>query len=584
MRKLNFLLNTLSYLSFRQIYFLIFNKLIKGKLNSIFVYFFIKLTAEPIYIHFDDIKKKQSELFGNDNIWETSITKSNKEIQYYTELKHNIKAFLGNNNPNIFINFWNFPAEDVEINYNYQRFYLFSEAFEELKVPAEKRIELIITWIENNKNKKLAWMGFNCALRLINWLRIIRDVEIENISEEQWKIIGTSIYQQNEFNKKNIEHHIPGNHVLVQYYSLWLISVLFEEWFEPKFTEKWLIKLIDEFDKEFLKKGLHFELSTHYHLQITLVGLYLISHLRNLDYPIPEVLGDVVNKAVGVIKKFMIGKYYPLIGDGCYCFFHQNVNEDLSNFNYLLNKLKIPQTKLERISNLDDVYISLDSNTFKTIFDIGEIGLKQNSGHGHADTLSFILGYKNIPIFIDPGTRRYSNNKIDLELKRSLSHNTVNVGHFDQATLWGFFRWAYLPENIRYKHEVISANECLLEGAFEGFHELGGIKHKRKILVGENEIIIDDKINGKIKNFVEINFILHPEIKVYEQSGTIILESKDNKFIIEEHVDRSLTKEIKEQLIYDGYDFPIKSNKIIFRSEQPNTDSFKSKIMFRVLN
>ncbi len=584
MRKLSLLINALSYLSPRQIYFIFFNKLIKGKFNSIYVYFFSKFTTKPANVHFDDVKKRLNQLLGDDNIWQTGITEPNNEHHYYHELKQNIKSFAGNNNLDTFLNSWNIPTEDVELNYNYQRFYLFSEAFEDLKVPDEKRIKLIIAWVENNENKKLAWTGFNCAIRLINWIRIIYSCQSSSMLEENWAVILQSIYQQHKYNSSNIEHHIPGNHVLFQYYSMWLISLLFKEWFTRGNEENILTKLVDEFDMEFLNSGLHFELSTHYHLQITLVGLYVYSHLFNLNKSIPELLINIINRSVKVVNTVLLGKYYPLIGDGCYCFFHKNTDEDLANLNNLLNKLKISVPSDEMISNVDDTYLIISSKCFKTIFDVGEIGLKQNPGHGHADTLSILIGYKNSPVFIDPGTKRYTNSPEDLTFKRTNHHNTVGVGNYDQATLWGFFRWAFIPKIISSNIIQQSDNSILLHGKFEGFYEIGGITHEREIEISDEEVIITDKLEGKLENFIQISFILHPEVKIVKNDGKNLIITNSGTVELREQSDITGALNVSDLNIYESYNSPIQSKKLTFTYKINDKSCFNSKISLKVFN
>lgn len=584
MRKLKLLLNTLSNLSLRQIYFIFFNKLIKGKLNSIYVHFFTKLTTKPIYVQFDVVKKNLSKLFGNADIWQTDISKGKKESHYYTELKHNVKVFIEDNNLNNFFNFWNIPVLDVEINYNYQRFYLFAEVFEELKVPNEKRIELIIAWIEENKNKKLGWTGFNCAIRLVNWTRIIYSCSNLSIPEKNWVRIQQSIYHQYKFNSANVEHHIPGNHVLLQYYSMWLISVVFDKWFNRENEQDLLNKLVKEFDAEYLKNGLHFELSTHYHLQITLVGLYIYDHLRSLNKPIPEILTNIVNRSVNVTHKFLLGEYYPLIGDGCYSFFHKNTAEDLSNFNYLISKLKISEAADEPVSNIDDTYLIANSKSFKIVFDVGKIGLKSNPGHGHADTLSVIIGYKNTPIFIDPGTKRYLNSSEDLIYKRTSYHTTVSVNDSDQASLWGFFRWAFIPKKINCRIIQQSNENIILQGKFEGFYELGGITHEREIEILPEEVIITDKLEGKLENFIQINFILHPEVKIVQKDGKNLIITYAGTFELKELNNLQASVNVSQLEIYESYNSPIQSKKLAFTYKIMDRSCFKSKISLKVFD
>lgn len=560
-----------------------YNKLIKKKLNAMLVKINDNLINPPKNLDLKNAQRNINQVLGSDSILDEGVEVIDSHNSYYQELKNIVNTVSDGSDVACFDNYWNKPSDDVELNYNYQRFYLFNEVFTELKTPDKIKIDLILSWINGTKNINFAWTGFNCAIRLINWIKILKSIDHENIGDQTWNEIQSSIYQQHKFNKSNIEHHIPGNHVLLQYYSQWLISIIFPDWIKKSEEEKTLQKLVSEIEKEYLNSGLHFELSSHYHLQITLVGMYLISHLEKLGHKVPNELSVIMSKAVALIDDFLIGDYYPSIGDGCYNFFHESKYEDLQNLFYLKKELQIETEKIREVTSYDDIYIVLRRKKFHVIFDVGEIGLKQNSGHGHADTLNFLLGYKNIPIFIDPGTRRYSNTQIDLTLKRSNSHNTVSVDGYDQAKLWGFFRWAYMPEVSKPKYETVSDDKYLLEGKFIGFPDLDGLQHFRRLTVSESEVIIEDNLEGKIQKFVEINFILHPEIKVYENPTGLILESTRNKFTLQNLSNNNLNYEIKEQSVYEGYDFQTKSNKIVFKCKTGPIKSFDSKIQLKVI-
>ena len=584
MQKLNLFLDSLKRLSLKQTFFLGYNKIIKKKLYPLILYINGIRRKPKIKTQFADVINNITGLIGTENIWQAGINNYLNHSEYYNELKQNIIYYADRRDIGVIKGLWNKTEDDVELNYNYQRFYLFNEIFTELRISDEIKIELILGWINNNTNVKLAWSGFNCAIRLINWMKILADIDSTCISTEQWEIIERSIYLQHKFNKTNIEHHIPGNHVLFQYYSEWLIAIIFSKWVDKYEEKKIFDLLLTEFNNEFLDSGLHFELSSHYHLQITLIALYLFIHLQNLNRKIPSKLTSIINRAVDIVHKFMIGEYYVMIGDSCYNFFHESKKEDLENLLFLEGRIPKHNNAGEKLSVLNDQYIILNNKNFHLIFDTGEIGLRQNPGHGHADILSFILGYKGEPIFVDPGTKRYSNNISDLELKRSSLHNTISVNNSDQAKLWGFFRWAYLPNVFACNHETTSSGSIVLEGSYEGFYDLGGIKHKRRISIGTDDIIIEDNLKGKIKNLVQLNFILHPDIKYEEQGQNIILYNKMNKFIVADMLGTDVLVEIEDQLIYDSYNTPTPSKKMVFTYTINSLQSFKSMLSIKVLN
>ena len=582
LKKINLFLNTLLKLSLSQIFFLGYNKIIKSKLKPILVVINKTLYRLNNFLAFKTISEELNNVIGLDSIWQVGVEQSQNHYQYYNELKANIIDFTNSGDISVIETYWNTAADDVEVNYNYQRFYLFKEVFDELDTSDDIKIHLMLEWITKSNNVHLAWTGFNCALRIINWLKILNDISHENILRVTWSIIQQSIYLQHRFNLSNIERHIPGNHVLFQYYSAWLISEIFSGWKTKIDSERSLQKLLGEIDVEFLDSGLHFELSTHYHLQISLVGLYLIGHLQNLNREVPEGLLGIMIKAATVIDNFMIGEYFPLIGDGCYNFFHEKYDEDIQNFYHLRDKF-LHTKKMDPITNYDDQYILIKDKNYHIIFDVGEIGLKQNPGHGHADLLSFILGYNGIPIFIDPGTFQYNNIEASLNLKRTSSHNTVSVNGEDQVKLWGFFRWAYLPKHIVSKYNINDNGTMYAEGEFVGYRHIGEIKHKRLIKIENNSVIIKDILKGKSGNSIQVNFVLHPDISVEKKDNGIILSTGLYKFELSSNT-KNIIPTVQDIMIYISYNEPTSSIKIFFEKKNIVADEFRSEVILKLIS
>ena len=583
MNKLVLIIDTLRRLSPAQIFFLGYNKVVKKKLNPIILKINKKNLNSSEEIEFIELKKRIELLLGSELVWSEGITHKNQTRKYYKDLESNLVHFAKENDISVFNSLWNEKTDDIEINYNYQRFYMFDEAFAELSISEELKIRLMIAWINNSTNIDYAWSGFNCAMRLINWIKILSNIDSDEIDKTNWSLIQNSIYQQHVFNKNNIEHHIPGNHILLQYYSLWLIAVLIPEWNKDNEEKQILTLLLDEVENEFLQSGLHFELSTHYHLQITLIIFYLLDHLEKLKREIPEDLRKLSLKAYLIIQSMTSNGYYPQLGDACYNFFHENKYDDLKNLFSITNRYNLSSDVIDKAQNYNDKFYVVSEYGFNIIFNVSEIGLKNNPGHGHADALSIILSYKNEPLFIDPGVRRYSNSSEDLSFKKTQSHNTVSIGDYDQSILWGFFRWAFPHKVLNRELSVDQKNRYTLSGKIRGFKNAGGINHERKVEIDRNEILITDQLDGNIKDFIQINFILHPQINASIENQKVILTSKENKFVLEHQNEDNLKLSIHSQAVYDEYDRYERTKKIVFMSHN-KTDKFYSRILLKVID
>ncbi len=582
MKKVILYLNTLSNLTYTQLFFLFYNKLIKKKFLSLFLLSYNSNLSKNKRNKFEEIKGRINKIFGEQHIWNLGIKNEDCHSNYYETLKNHIILFAREKNINPIKKLWIENSDDIELNYNYQRFYLFKEVFDEIKLSDDKQLRIIKKWIKINKKNHLAWTGFNCAIRLINWIKIIQGIDPKKIQPEEWDFIEDSIYKQYRFNRNNIEYHIPSNHIILQYYSVWLITNIFTQWCVPSHkVEKINQNLINEFKVEFSDDGLHFELASHYHLQIVLLGLTVIHQFRNLGVEFPIDVQKLILAGTEIIERFLIDEYFPSISDECYNFFHENRTQDLQNIRFLKNKITSKKKYKEKICLIDNSYLFMEDYSFKVIFDVGEISLKSTPGHGHADILSIILGYNDIPIFIDPGTFQYNNKKESLMLKRTSYHNTVDVDGEDQAKLWGFFRWAYLPKDIASSFKTLDKNTVVLEGEFLGFRHIGGIKHKRRITFNKAMFKINDFLTGNLGKFIHINFILHPDIKIKYDENYILLESKLNIFKISSK--QNTTIKIEEINIYNSYNTPSSSKKIVFEYENNHTKEFQTEIIFEVI-
>lgn len=562
LKKINLYTDTIKRISPKQNFYLLQEKLLKKILP-------IRI-ASPRQIKNQISGKNKTEKFkkisnqlklhdSEINIWDLGFEFTISKHMYVSFVSEILTSYSISSDKNVLIKFWEHKHDDIEFIYNLQRMYLFSELMESLNFSDNQKFTVIISWIDNFPPKKgNAWMGFNCSIRMINWIKILSSIKsFELTNEEYVEKIFSSIYQNLDFIIRNIEHHIPGNHVVFQYFSVWLLVNLLEDNRAKVYSELFE----SEFINEFLDSGLHFELSTHYHLQVLQLGVYysLIKY-KELER-IPSELLNVITKAYQIMAYFTVYKNsLPLIGDNCYNFFHSNLVEDAKNLNYLKSYFRIDDN-IEKIKEIESNYLIINRFNSHLIFDIGNIGLKQNPGHGHSDLLSILYSHNGIPIFTDPGTKRYSNKPENLELKRASSHNTISVNGEDQSKLWGFFRWAFLPDKINYKYSD-EGDLIKLEGDYLGFRNIGNVKHKREIELNNVELKIIDYVEFNELKHIEQNFVLSEYVSVIEEQNKIILVVDSHKFemIIESKFNYKF--EVLNQKLYKSYDNPIDSKKI----------------------
>ena len=491
---------------------------------------------------------------------------------YYRDLAYSLNK-LKLNKSKIFENLWDRDESDLEVKNNYQRFHLFAEIGKTIGINASAIFSLISNWIIFFRPRKnIAWNSFNCSVRLINWMKMFSLIADDfQVDSDEWRKIQKSVFKQTYFISKSIEKHIPGNHVLIQYYSLWLISILFPEWEKSLILLRKIDKLFEgELNREFLNEGFHFEQSYHYHLQSLLFGLHWLKFNHFHSSFVSDETKLKLYKAFLCAKEMIVaGNYMPMRGDNCFNFINISLREDYNDIEKLGDDIfqDIDKNFGSVIKRIDNLFIKANYKKSEILFYIGNVGLKNNPGHGHSDLLSFIYVHDNHPVFIDPGTKRYSNNKNDLLLKTASSHNTISINNESQAKLWGFFRWAFLPNKIN--SSIDNANRKItLQGEYVGFKSLGYCKHKRNLILDDNDLIIEDFVECENPANIALNFILHPSIKIFTEKNEIYLLTDKFRLVFDIDANSDYRLDILPFKIYPSYDVGIPSNKILVKFEK----------------
>jgi uncharacterized heparinase superfamily protein len=386
---------------------------------------------------------------------------------------------------------------------------------------------------------------------------------------------------------RGFSHEVPGNHVLIELFSLWLSASLFQN---IKQAERWKTfadkRLAAEIDSQFLASGFHCEHSLHYHAQITLMSLFWLHASEAQGAPIPDLLREKIRHSCTQTRRFVLPDgSLPLFGDGCYSFFHETLSQDVENIHNLSSRIfpdSLPASANPQTFTTSDIYpyIVSSSAADMLIADVGNIGLPNNPGHGHSDLLSFIYCSRGLPIMIDPGTRAYANNPESLQLKRAGHHNTISVDNADHARLWGYFRWAFLPDDPIYK-TTSSNTGFILEAQFHGFKHIGGVTHKRIFCMQADELLIDDSVTYSGARDISINFILHPSVKATRQDRkSIILSSGVHRWML------AYTGKVEPSIsvlpieVYMEYSMPVPSHKVSIACKQA-VNSLESRVSLR---
>ena len=390
---------------------------------------------------------------------------------------------------------------------------------------------LIKFWIKNNKNEYgNGWEPYCISLRIVNWIKISSSISLMD------KEIFHSLVSQTSSLFSKIEYHILGNHILSNAKAL-IFAGLF---FEGKDANMWLKKGLSIFQKEaklqFLNDGGHSELSPMYH-NIVLWDICDLLEIYNCQKKncLPSEFRHLL---IVKIKKGIKWAYQMNHPDGDISFFNDSVFGiapklfeiiefakkyiSLNFFNNIFNnKLKYHYFK-------NSGYFIFNYNIkSKAIIDVGDIGDKFQPGHSHADSLSFELSINGKRVFVNSGVSTYNKCKLRYMQRSTKYHNTVEIDNLNSSEVWSSFRVANRAKtkvnNLIINQDFIGINLC-----HNGYKRLfNKIIHHRYYKMKKNIFLINDKIDGQIKNAFAY-FYLHPDMKFISKKNNFFIFRIDN--------------------------------------------------------
>ncbi len=135
-------------------------------------------------------------------------------------------------------------------------------------------------------------------------------------------------------------------------------------------------------------------------------------------------------------------------------------------------------------------------NKGKLFFRHSLLGLGNTCGHGHADALSVLFSWGEIPVLIDLGSGQYNGDQDVRNFFRStIAHNTVEVGRKNQTKILGPFMWENSYQTKLEKTQVSSSLSAV--ASHNGYMDNFLISHTREVSwIASDEIQIHDKFTG----------------------------------------------------------------------------------------
>lgn len=367
----------------------------------------------------------------------------------------------------------------------------------------EDGIKFINDFINNDAILKDAKEPFPISLRGINWIKFLSSHNIKD------SYIDNTLYAHYMILLDNLEHHLLGNHLLENGFSLLFAAYYFEN---EKLYSKAKEILKAELEEQILNDGAHFELSPMYHQIMLFRVLDCINLVENNDFRSKELVDFLKSKVHLMLEWLTVITFkngdIPLLNDSA-----NGIAPRTKELVEYASRLNISTTSVEL---KESGYRKFTSENYECIVDIGQIGPDYIPGHAHSDTFNFIVQANDKSFIVDTGISTYEANTRRTKERSTSSHNTVEVNSKDQSEVWGGFRVAN-----RAKVMDIKESENRIEATHDGYRR-ENIFHTRAWTFKDSKILIEDTLNKKADAVARIHF--HPDVTKEEILKSIITD------------------------------------------------------------
>ena len=437
---------------------------------------------------------------------------------------------------------WNYNSNGKLWNYNLNYFDFITSP----RISDKQIIKIIHSYFKQYWLIKNGKEAYPTSLRIINLIKIYNRFNCQELKF----ILKNDICRL----LRSIEYHIQGNHLLENAFALFFAAHLFPE---NKILITKSIELLEkQLNEQILQDGGHYERSYMYHN--IMLGRILDSISLSVSNPTKwnkEILPLLKCKAEQMIKWTK-----NISNDGkIFVRFNDSVEGISPDYDQLITFAAEVLNKIDNDSALDDSgYRTWHLDNFFVTMNIGEITPNYQPGHSHADTLSFTVHHKGIPLIVDPGISTYQTGLVRLRERSTINHNTVTVNGTNNNEVWGAFR-----VGRRAKTKILSDTSSKLEVAHDGYNSFK-ITHLRKWEKKGKEIRILDSILGFQNLSTEAHFHFHPSTLINQKKKSLLLLNNHIQFEISNYD----TIELKQYEYCLGFNQTIPATKVTisFRS------------------
>jgi len=447
-----------------------------------------------------------------------------------------------------YLKYQNLHGSDVKIPWELGRLqhfiplaYLATAGKEEFEIELKSQIIDFIAC--NPPSYGIQWKStMDVAIRAISLIFSVSVLSkyTSTIDEDIDNLIFSYIRLHSEYIFDNLEWNegLRANHYIFNIVGLLACEIYLSDNFQD--SERFdfaLSQLRQEILYQFNEDGGNFEASIPYHF-FTAQAIFLSNSLLNLCN-VELLNSDELKKWFESIIRFTLANAddngrISQIGDNDSGYLLKIQPADILNTSelsvkYILRYIKKTISKEMYDFPNSGIYIRKNKDMFFT-FRCGNVGQRGKGGHAHNDALSFTFRLNGLDFFVDPGTYCYLPEPAIRNKYRSTEyHNTISIKDKEQNLILTNSNDDLFWLIEKAKARIIEASATKLYGIHYGF----GNKAERIISLNERQIHCIDRLicTGvcTLSDDKQINFHLHPKVKVISEQDRIILINADTQ-------------------------------------------------------
>ncbi len=323
-----------------------------------------------------------------------------------------------------------------------------------------------------------AWHPYVVSSRILALAAIAQS---SNASDECRRQFLAQVRRQSRNLSGRLELDVRGNHLVHNYAALAVASMVLRD---DRDGRRWLRRFDRELARQLLPDGGHEERAPYYHAHVLADVLTVLATARAHDVETPERL----TRTAARMRQFLAAVIGP---DGLLPPLSDGYALDPDVLAAMLDATPAPTgSHLLRESGI----AVLRAGPWTVTADVGSVGADRQPGHGHADSLSFLVYAGSARVVVESGCSTYEPGARRDAERGTAAHNTVQVDRRDSSEVFGQFRVGRRARTsvTRFSN---GPSGTVLEAEHDGYR--GGtadVLHRRRWEVDPHRIVITDTL------------------------------------------------------------------------------------------